>query len=239
MKRKGVNFDQIYDVQAVRVIVDEIADCYAALGIVHTLWRPIPGEFDDYIATPKDNLYRSLHTAVIGPDGKTIEIQIRTPEMHQDAELGVAAHWRYKEGARSNSNFDRKVAWLRQLMEWKDDVVDASEFIDQVKAEVFQDRVHVLTPQGDAVDLPAGATPIDFAYQIHTEIGHRCRGAKVNGRIVPLTYKLKNGEQVEILTAKRGGPSRDWVNPQLGYLKRPGPGAKLGSGLSAKITRRM
>ena len=219
MKRKGVNFDQIYDVQAVRVIVDEIADCYAALGIVHTLWRPIPGEFDDYIATPKDNLYRSLHTAVIGPDGKTIEIQIRTPEMHQDAELGVAAHWRYKEGARSNASFDRKVAWLRQLMEWKDDVADASEFIDQVKAEVFQDRVHVLTPQGDAVDLPAGATPIDFAYQIHTEIGHRCRGAKVNGRIVPLTYKLKNGEQIEILTAKRGGPSRDWVNPQLGYLK--------------------
>lgn len=219
MKRKGVNFDQIYDVQAVRVIVTEVGDCYAALGIVHTLWRPIPGEFDDYIATPKDNLYRSLHTAVIGPDGKTIEIQIRTPEMHQNAELGVAAHWRYKEGARSNSNFDRKVAWLRQLMEWKDDLADASEFIDQVKAEVFQDSVHVLTPQGDVVDLPAGATPIDFAYQIHTEIGHRCRGAKVNGRIVPLTYKLKNGEQIEILTAKRGGPSRDWVNPQLGYLK--------------------
>lgn len=219
MKRKGVNFDQIYDVQAVRVLVDQIADCYAALGIVHTLWRPIPGEFDDYIATPKDNLYRSLHTAVFGPEGKTIEIQIRTHEMHQDAELGVAAHWRYKEGARSDINFDRKVAWLRQLMEWKDDVADASEFIDQVKAEVFQDRVHVLTPQGDAIDLPAGATPIDFAYHIHTEIGHRCRGAKVNGRIVPLTYKLKNGEQVEILTAKRGGPSRDWINTQLGFLK--------------------
>jgi GTP pyrophosphokinase len=219
MKRKGVNFDQIYDVQAVRVLVNEVADCYATLGIVHTLWRPIPGEFDDYIATPKDNLYRSLHTAVIGPEGKTIEIQIRTHDMHQDAELGVAAHWRYKEGSRSDINFDRKVAWLRQLMEWKDDVADASEFIDQVKAEVFQDRVHVLTPQGDAIDLPAGATPIDFAYHIHTEIGHRCRGAKVNGRIVPLTYKLKNGEQVEILTAKRGGPSRDWINTQLGYLK--------------------
>jgi GTP pyrophosphokinase len=219
MKRKGVNFDQIYDVQAVRVLVDEVADCYAALGIVHTLWRPIPGEFDDYIATPKDNLYRSLHTAVIGPEGKTIEIQIRTHEMHQDAELGVAAHWRYKEGSKSDLNFDRKVAWLRQLMEWKDDVADASEFIDQVKSEVFQDRVHVLTPQGDAIDLPAGATPIDFAYHIHTEIGHRCRGAKVNGRIVPLTYTLKNGQQVEILTAKRGGPSRDWINNQLGYLK--------------------
>lgn len=227
MKRKGVNFDQIYDVQAVRVLVDEIADCYAALGIVHTLWRPIPGEFDDYIATPKDNLYRSLHTAVFGPEGKTIEVQIRTHEMHQDAELGVAAHWRYKEGARSNLNFDRKVAWLRQLMEWKDDVADATEFIDQVKAEVFQDRVHVLTPQGDAIDLPAGATPIDFAYHIHTEIGHRCRGAKVNGRIVPLTYKLKNGEQVEILTAKRGGPSRDWINNQLGYLKTARARAKV------------
>ncbi|NJN96537.1 MAG: GTP diphosphokinase [Anaerolineales bacterium] len=227
MKRKGVNFDQIYDVQAVRVLVDEIADCYAALGIVHTLWRPIPGEFDDYIATPKDNLYRSLHTAVFGPEGKTIEVQIRTHEMHQDAELGVAAHWRYKEGARSNLNFDRKVAWLRQLMEWKDDVADAAEFIDQVKAEVFQDRVHVLTPQGDAIDLPAGATPIDFAYHIHTEIGHRCRGAKVNGRIVPLTYKLKNGEQVEVLTAKRGGPSRDWINNQLGYLKTARARAKV------------
>ncbi len=227
MKRKGVNFDQIYDVQAVRVLVDAVADCYAALGIVHTLWRPIPGEFDDYIATPKDNLYRSLHTAVFGPEGKTIEVQIRTHEMHQDAELGVAAHWRYKEGARSNLNFDRKVAWLRQLMEWKDDVADATEFIDQVKAEVFQDRVHVLTPQGDAIDLPVGATPIDFAYHIHTEIGHRCRGAKVNGRIVPLTYKLKNGEQVEILTAKRGGPSRDWINNQLGYLKTARARAKV------------
>jgi GTP pyrophosphokinase len=219
MKRKGVDFDQIYDVQAVRVLVNEIADCYAALGIVHTLWRPIPGEFDDYIAVPKDNLYRSLHTAVVGPDGKTLEVQIRTSEMHQDAELGVAAHWRYKEGSKSNLNFDRKIAWLRQLMEWKDDLADAKEFIDQVKAEVFQDRVHVLTPQGHAIDLPGGATPIDFAYHIHTEIGHRCRGAKINGRIVPLSYTLKNGEQVEILTAKRGGPSRDWLNSQLGYLK--------------------
>jgi GTP pyrophosphokinase len=219
MKRKGVDFDQIYDVQAVRVLVNEVADCYAALGIVHTLWRPIPGEFDDYIAVPKDNLYRSLHTAVVGLDGKTLEVQIRTHEMHQDSELGVAAHWRYKEGSRSDLNFDRKIAWLRQLMEWKDDLADAKEFIDQVKAEVFQDRVHVLTPQGHAIDLPAGATPIDFAYHIHTEIGHRCRGAKVNGRIVPLSYTLKNGEQIEILTAKRGGPSRDWLNSQLGYIK--------------------
>ena len=180
MKRKGVDFDQIYDVRAVRVLVDSVEDCYATLGIVHTLWRPIPGEFDDYIATPKDNLYRSLHTAVIGPEGKTIEVQIRTFEMHQDAELGVAAHWRYKEGSKSDVNFDQKIAWLRQLMEWKEEVADASEFIDQLKAEVFQDRVHVLTPQGDAIDLPAGATPIDFAYYIHTEVGHRCRAHSGN-----------------------------------------------------------
>ena len=219
MKRKGVDFDQIYDVRAIRVLVNDMGDCYASLGIVHTLWRPIPGEFDDYIATPKDNLYRSLHTAVVGPEGKITEVQIRTYEMHQDAELGVASHWRYKERARSDFNFDKKIAWLRQLMEWKEDVVDASEFIDQVKAEVFQDRVHVLTPQGDVIDLPYGATPIDFAYYIHTEVGHRCRGAKVNGKIVPLNYQLKNGEQIEILTAKRGGPSRDWLNPHLGYLK--------------------
>ena len=218
MKRKQVDFDQIYDVRAVRVLVDDVAGCYAALGIVHTLWRPIPGEFDDYIAAPKDNLYRSLHTAVVGPDGKTIEVQIRTYRMHQDAELGVAAHWRYKEGSKTDASFDRKIQWLRSLMEWKEDVVDAAEFVDQVKAEVFQDRVHVLTPQGDVVDLPYGSTPVDFAYYIHTEVGHRCRGAKVNGKIVPLNYQLKNGEQVEVLIAKRGGPSRDWLNPALGYM---------------------
>jgi GTP pyrophosphokinase len=227
MQRKGVDFDQIYDVRAVRVLVKDVADCYASLGMVHTLWRPIPGEFDDYIAAPKDNLYQSLHTAVIGPDGKTIEVQIRTNEMHQHAELGVAAHWRYKEGAKSDPIFDKKVKWLRSLMEWKEDVADAHEFLDQVKAEVFQDRVHVLTPGGDVVDLPHGSTPIDFAYQIHTEIGHRCRGAKVNGRIVPLTYQLKNGDQVEILTAKRGGPSRDWINPHLGFIKTSRARAKV------------
>jgi GTP pyrophosphokinase len=219
MKRKGVTFDQIYDVRAVRVLVGSVVDCYAALGIVHTMWRPIPGEFDDYIAAPKDNLYRSLHTAVVGPEGRTVEVQIRTFNMHQDAELGVAAHWRYKENARTDPNFDNKVAWIRSLMEWKEDVVDAREFVDQVKSEVFQDRVHVITPGGDIIDLPQGSTPIDFAYYIHTEVGHRCRGAKVNGKIVPLNYVLKNGEQVEILTAKRGGPSRDWLNPNLGYLK--------------------
>ncbi len=219
MRRKGVDFDQIHDVRGVRVMVKTEGDCYACLGIVHTLWRPVPGEFDDYIAAPKDNLYQSLHTAVIGPEGKTIEVQLRTYEMHQASELGVAAHWRYKEGAKPDPNFDKKVNWLRSLMDWKEDVVDAKEFVDQVKAEVFQERVHVLTPNGDVVDLPQGATPIDFAYYIHTEVGHRCRGAKVNGRIVPLSYHLKNGEQIEILTAKRGGPSRDWINPHLGYLK--------------------
>ena len=230
MKRKGVGFDQIFDVRALRVLVDSppnitseqddnIGDCYAVLGIVHTLWRPIPGEFDDYIAAPKDNLYRSLHTAVVSSDGKTIEVQIRTKKMHQDAELGVAAHWRYKEGGKADPNFEKKVNWLRSLMEWKEDVADAKEFVDQVKSEVFQDRVHVITPGGDIVDLPYGATPIDFAYYIHTEVGHRCRGAKINGRIVPLDYILQSGEQVQILTAKRGGPSRDWLNSNLGYLK--------------------
>ena len=227
MKRKEVDFDQIYDVQGVRVIVNKLADCYAVLGIVHTLWRPIPGEFDDYIAAPKDNLYRSLHTAVVGPDGKTVEVQIRTYEMHHAAELGVAAHWRYKEEARYDEQFDRKIAWLRQLMEWKEDVADAAEFIDQIKAEVSQERVHILTPKGDVIDLPAGATPIDLAYYIHTEVGHRCRGAKVNGRIVPLDYELKNGEQVEILTAKRGGPSLDWANSHLSYLKTSRGRAKV------------
>jgi GTP pyrophosphokinase len=227
MQRKGVDFDQIYDVRGLRVLVNQVSECYAVLGIVHTLWRPVPGEFDDYIAAPKDNLYRSLHTAVISPDGKTIEVQIRTYEMHQSAEFGVAAHWRYKEGAKSDTSFDRKIAWLRQLMEWKEDVVDATEFINQVKAEVFEDRVHVLTPKGDVIDLPVGSTPIDFAYYIHTEVGHRCRGAKVNGRIVSLNYPLKNGDQVEILTAKRGGPSRDWLNSHLGYIKTARARAKV------------
>ena len=227
MQRKGVDFDQIYDVRGLRVLTDKVSDCYAILGIVHTLWRPIPGEFDDYIASPKDNLYRSLHTAVVSPEGKTIEVQIRTYEMHQEAEFGVAAHWRYKEGAKSDPSFDQKIAWLRQLLEWKDDVADATEFINQVKAEVFEDSVHVFTPKGDVIDLPAGSTPIDFAYYIHTEVGHRCRGAKINGRIVALNYQLHNGDQVEILTAKRGGPSRDWLNSQLGYLKTARARAKV------------
>jgi GTP pyrophosphokinase len=219
MKRKGVDFGQIYDVQGVRVLVESPRDCYAALGMIHNLWRPIPGEFDDYIATPKDNMYRSLHTAVVGPEGKPLEVQIRTYEMHYTAELGIAAHWRYKEGQKHDPVFDNKIAWLRQLMEWRQEVTDAHEFIDTLKTDVFQDRVYTFTPHGDIIDLPTGATPIDFAYHIHTEVGHRCRGVKVNGKLVALDYQLRNGDQVEILTAKRGGPSRDWLNPHLGYIR--------------------
>lgn len=219
MERKGVDFDQIYDVRGVRIIVNEVKDCYTALGIVHNLWSPIPGEFDDFIATPKDNMYQSLHTAVIAPGGKPLEVQIRTHEMHRTAELGVAAHWRYKEQqTKRDVAFENKIAWLRSLMDWRQDVVDASEFVDSVKSDVFQDRVYVFSPKGEIFDLPAGSTPIDFAYLVHTEIGHRCRGAKVNGRLVPLNYTLQNGDQVEILTTKRGGPSRDWLNPHLGYI---------------------
>ncbi len=221
MQRKGLDFNQLYDVRAVRVLVSHVHDCYATLGVVHTLWRHIPREFDDYIATPKENNYQSIHTAVIGPEGKSLEVQIRTGDMHQHAELGVAAHWRYKEGKtnRSDAAFEQKIAWLRQLLEWRDEADDAGDFIDRFKSEVFQDRAYVLTPQGDVMDLPQGATPLDFAYYIHTEIGNRCRGARVDGRIVPLTYELKSGEQVEVLTTKQGHPSRDWLNPQLGYLK--------------------
>ncbi len=219
MQRKDVNYDQIYDVRGVRIIVDNVQDCYAVLGVIHSLWRPIPGEFDDYIATPKDNMYRSLHTAVLGPEGKPLEVQIRTFEMDYTAELGIAAHWRYKEGQKQDPAFDNKIAWLRQLMEWRQEVTDAHEFIDSLKTDVFQDRVYTFTPKGDIIDLPFGSTPIDFAYHIHTEIGHRCRGAKINGKLVGLDYQLRNGDQVEILTAKRGGPSRDWLNPHLGYTR--------------------
>ncbi|MDZ7804572.1 GTP diphosphokinase [Thiohalophilus sp.] len=218
MQRKQQAFHQIYDVRAVRIYVETIPACYAALGIVHTLWNYLPGEFDDYIATPKENNYRSIHTAVIGPEGKTVEVQIRTWDMHQESEYGVAAHWRYKEGIRSNQAFDEKIAWLRQLLEWKEDIAEAGEFVDQFKSEVFADRVYVFTPRGNIIDLPAGATPLDFAYRIHTEVGHHCRGAKVNGRMVSLTQPLHTGDQVEILSVKKGGPSRDWMNPQLGYL---------------------
>ncbi len=220
MQRKGVDVDQIYDVLAVRVLVDTVPQCYQALGVVHQLWTPIPHEFDDYIARPKDNMYQSLHTAVLGPDGISLEVQIRTYEMHRHAEYGIAAHWRYKEpGVKTDMSFDNKIAWIRQLIEWRQELTDAAEFVDSLKTDVFQDRVYVFTPKGDIIDLPAGATPIDFAYHIHTEIGHRCRGARVNGRIVPLNYQLQSGEQVEIITAKQGGPSRDWLNPHLGYVR--------------------
>jgi GTP pyrophosphokinase len=220
MQRKSVAFEQIYDVRAVRLIVNTLSECYAALGVVHSLWRPIPREFDDFIATPKDNMYRSLHTAVVGPDGKPMEVQIRTNEMHHTAEYGIAAHWRYKERlSKRDADFESKIAWLRQLMEWRQDVTDARQFVDTVKADVFQDRVYAFTPQGHIIDLPAGSTPVDFAYHVHTEIGHRCRGARVNGKLVSLDYQLVNGDQVEIITAKRGGPSRDWLNLHLKYIK--------------------
>ncbi len=218
MQRKGKDFAQITDVRGVRVLTSSVRDCYAALGVVHGTWQYIPGEFDDYIATPKENYYRSIHTAVVGPQGKVVEVQIRTREMHQQSELGVAAHWRYKESVAADLGFDRKIAWLRSLLEWKDEVAEASEFVDQFKSEVFSERVYVFTPRGKIIDLPVGSTPLDFAYHVHTNIGHRCRGAKVDGHIVPLTYELKTGEQVEVLTVKEGHPSRDWLNPHLGYL---------------------
>jgi GTP pyrophosphokinase len=218
MGRKGKDFNEIHDVRAVRVLVNNVRDCYAALGVVHSAWPHVPGEFDDYIATPKENNYQSIHTAVVGPEGKTVEVQIRTHEMHRQSELGVAAHWRYKEGVRGDKSFDDKIAWLRSLLEWKDEVAEAAEFVDQFKSEVFAERVYVLTPKGNIVDLQAGATPLDFAYHIHTDVGHRCRGAKVNGQMAPLTHRLKTGDRVEVLTVKEGSPSRDWLSPHLGYL---------------------
>jgi GTP pyrophosphokinase len=223
MRAKSLDFSQIHDVSGLRVLVDEAKDCYTVLGVVHNLWAPIPREFDDYISRPKANRYRSLHTAVIGPEGKALEVQIRTLEMHREAELGVAAHWRYKERAKRATGkgdpFDEKIAWLRQMLAWRDEIVDASDWIEQSKHAVLDDTVYVLTPQGKVIDLPQGATPVDFAYALHSDIGHRCRGAKVNGAIVPLDYRLKNAEAVEIITAKTGGPSRDWLNPALGTIK--------------------
>ncbi len=219
MQRKNVAFEQIFDVRGVRVIVEDVPHCYQTLGIVHNLWQPIPGEFDDYIATPKDNLYRSLHTSVLDEDGTPLEVQIRTLEMHQTAEFGVAAHWKYKEDGSPDPQYEQKISWLRSMMDWRQDVTDAGEFVDALKTDVFQDRVYAFTPKGKLVDLPAGSTPIDFAYHVHTSVGDRCRGARVNGKLMSLDYQLKNGDQVEILTAKRGGPSRDWLNPHLGYVK--------------------
>jgi RelA/SpoT family (p)ppGpp synthetase len=219
MERKGVPFEQIYDVRAVRIIVQTIPECYHALGIVHNLWRPVPGGFDDYIASPKDNSYQSLHTDVVADDGKTLEIQIRTQQMHELAEFGIAAHWKYKERRQqADEVFEQKIKWLQSALSTPRDE-DAQAFIDVMKNDVFRDQVYVFTPKGEAIELPVGATPIDFAYAIHTEVGHRCRGAKVNGKLVSLNHQLENGDQIEILTTKRGGPSRDWLNPDLGYLR--------------------
>jgi guanosine-3',5'-bis(diphosphate) 3'-pyrophosphohydrolase len=220
MVNKGKSFEMVRDLRGVRLLVQDIPACYAALGIIHNHWRPMPGEFDDYIAAPKDNFYQSLHTAVIYDDGKPLEVQIRTFEMHQNSEYGIAAHWRYKEGGtKQDSKYEQHVLWLRQMMEWNTDVNDAQEFVDSMKSDVFEDRVYVFTPKGDIVDLPAGSTPIDFAYHVHTDIGHRCRGAKIDGKLVPLDHIFKTGERVEVLTSKQGGPSRDWLNHNLGLVK--------------------
>jgi GTP pyrophosphokinase len=223
MQRKHLAFEQLFDVRAVRVVVSSVPECYAALGVVHGLWHYIPGEFDDYIATPKGNFYRSIHTAVIGPGGKSVEVQIRTREMHEHAELGVAAHWTYKEGGARNAQYERKIEWVRKLLEPQDTSSDENDrnFLERMRTELFEDRVYALTPKGEVIDLPQGATPLDFAYQIHTSLGHRCKGAKVNGRIVPLTYTLKNGEVVEVIAGKLASPSRDWLAPEQGYLGSP------------------
>lgn len=219
MQKKDTVFSRLYDVRAVRLIVPDIPSCYAALGVIHITWRPVPDEFDDYIAAPKDNHYQSLHTAVMYDDKRPVEIQIRTQEMHMSAEYGIAAHWRYKEGGKHDRQFEERIKDLRKMMDWGGEVKDAAEFVESMQSDVFRDRVYIFTPRGDAIDLPAGSTPIDFAYHVHTDIGHRCRGARVNGKLVPLDHELKTGDQVEILTAKRGGPSRDWLNNNLGLVK--------------------
>jgi len=219
MTEKNKPFELVRDLRGVRLIVNDIPSCYAALGVIHTNWRPIPNEFDDYIAAPKDNFYQSLHTAILYDDGKPLEVQIRTPEMDENAEYGIAAHWKYKEKGPRDEQYEQRINWLKKLMEWRQEVEDATEFVDGMKTDVFQDRVYVFTPRGDIIDLAAGSTPIDFAYNVHTEIGHRCRGAKVNGKLVSLDHVLKTGDQVEILAAKQGGPSRDWLNSNLGLVR--------------------
>jgi GTP pyrophosphokinase len=224
MQRKDRGLESLYDIRAVRLLVDDVKDCYAALGAVHNLWSYLPGEFDDYIANPKDNDYRSLHTAVVGPEGKTVEIQIRSHEMHRQAELGVAAHWRYKEGGGSPAAFDQKIRFLRQLLEPEN---ESDDLLGQLRDDVFEDRVYAVSPKGDVVELAANATPLDFAYHVHTQVGHRCRGAKANGRIVPLTYVVQNGDQIEIITGSQPQPSRDWLSPKLGYLASARARAKV------------
>jgi len=226
MRTKQLDFSELYDVRALRIIVPDVKDCYAALGVVHNLWQPIPKEFDDYVSRPKGNLYQSLHTAVVGPGGKTLEVQIRTEDMHRQAEYGVAAHWQYKEKTRSSQKFDQKVAWLRQLLAWREEL--------PVKKPELDDTIYVITPQGKVIDLPAGSTPIDFAYALHTDLGHRCRGARVDGHIVKLDTPLQSGQRVEIVAAKSGGPSRDWLNPERGFVKSARSRHKIRQWFNAK-----
>jgi GTP pyrophosphokinase len=224
MQKKDLKFDELYDVRAVRVVVEKLQDCYAALGAIHTKWHHIPREFDDYIANPKPNGYQSIHTVVLGESGKPVEVQIRTQQMHEDSELGVAAHWKYKEGSaggKAASNYEEKIAWLRKLLAWQEDMSEGDDLVEEIRSQVFNDRVYVFTPKGEVIDLPAGSTPLDFAYYIHSQIGHRCIGAKVANHIVPFTYQLKTGDQIEILTQKEPNPSRDWLNPQMGYINAP------------------
>ncbi|WP_026959890.1 GTP diphosphokinase [Aliagarivorans taiwanensis] len=220
MQKKSLDFGKLYDVRAVRIVTERIQDCYALLGIVHTNYHHIPSEFDDYVANPKPNGYQSIHTVVLGPQGKSVEIQIRTKQMHEESELGVAAHWKYKEGGSGGrGDYEEKIAWLRKLLAWQDDIAENGAMLDELRSQVFDDRVYVFTPKGEVVDLPSGSTPLDFAYYVHSQVGHRCIGAKVGGRIVPFTYELHTGEQVEIITQKEPNPSRDWLNPHLGYIK--------------------
>src|SRR3954454_16882097 len=231
MRAKSLDFDQLYDVRALRVIVPTVKDCYTALGVVHNLWQPIPKEFDDYISRPKGNLYQSLHTAVLGPDGRTLEVQIRTETMHRQAEFGVAAHWQYKEKGRPSKQFEEKIAWLRELLAWRDEGADWSKARDTRRLD---DTVYVLTPQGKVIDLPAGATPVDFAYALHTDLGHRCRGARVDGQIVTLDTRLASGQRVEITAAKTGGPSRDWLNAERGFAHSHRARTKIRQWLNTK-----
>lgn len=220
MQKKNLGFDELFDIRAVRIVTQSLKDCYGALGVAHTRWRHLASEFDDYVATPKANGYQSIHTVVIGPEQKNVEIQIRSEQMHNDAEMGVAAHWMYKEGASGGrgQGYEERIAWLRKLLAWHEDMAENDDLVQEIRSQVFEDRVYVFTPKGDVIDLPAGATPLDFAYYIHSQVGHRCIGAKSDGRIVPFTYQLKNGERVEILTQKEPSPRRDWMNPALGYL---------------------
>jgi len=229
MKQKSLDFEQLFDVRAVRVVVEKVQDCYSALGIVHTQWQHLGNEFSDYVATPKPNGYQSIHTVVLGPEGKSVEVQIRTKQMDDDAELGVAAHWRYKEGGASgkSNSFDDKIGWLRKILQWQDDVASSGELLDELRSQVFEDRIYIFTPSGDVIDLPMGSTPLDFAYYIHSNVGHCCIGAKVFGKIVPFTHQLQTGDQVEILTSKRANPSRDWLNPNLNYIHSSRARAKV------------